>query len=162
MRETRRAVSQQTFTSIRKPEELANVVRREDDKALYFALKNIAFSYKDLFKYLVEEFYEDGPDTSRSRSEQLSDLMEVSEATLYRWKKSRKKVDEKYAERLSELIKLYGYGEEVFESRKSFFEWLNSPNVHFNMKPPVDHLDSLPGIRYTKHLLDKIEYGAPV
>ncbi len=87
---SRRAVSQPTFTSIRKPEELANVVKRDDDKALYFALKNIAFSYKDLFKYLVEEFYARDVDVAKSRSAQLSDLMEVSEATRYRWRKSGK------------------------------------------------------------------------
>jgi putative toxin-antitoxin system antitoxin component (TIGR02293 family) len=161
MRVSRKNIGSQ-ISSIKKPEDLERIVRRRDDKALYFALKNVDFSYGTLFKYLVKEFYSAQVDVMKSRSAQLSELMEVSEATFYRWKNSRKKVEEKYAERLSELIILYSYGEEVFDSKKSFLEWLNSPNIHFNMNPPIDHLDSLPGIRYTRHLLDKIEYGAPV
>ena len=157
----KRAKSKQ-FMGIREPEELARIVSSKNDKILYFALKNINFSYNALFKYLVEEFYSDEIKTSKSRSKLLSELMEVSESTFYRWKNSKKKVEEKYAERLTELIHLYACGVKVFESKESFFEWLNTPNLHLDRKPPIEHLDSVPGIRYIKHLLDKIEYGAPV
>ncbi len=150
------------YTTVKKPEELESIVNSKNDKLLYFALKNIHFTYNSLFTYLVKEFYFDSIQISKSKSELLSELMEVSESTFYRWKKSKKKVEEKYAERLSELIQLYTYGEEVFESKVSFLEWLNSPNLHLDMKPPIEHLDSIPGIRYVKHLLDKIEYGVPV
>ena len=150
------------LTTIKNPEELEIIVNSKNDKKLYFALKNINFTYNALFRYLVKEFYPESLQLSKSRSELLSELMEVSESTFYRWKKSKKKVEEKYAERLTELIDLYSYGEEVFESKESFLEWLNAPNLHLDMKPPIEHIDSIPGIRYIKHLLDKIEYGAPV
>ncbi|NNF36344.1 MAG: DUF2384 domain-containing protein [Saprospiraceae bacterium] len=150
------------FTTIKNPEELERIVSSKNDKKLYFALKNINFTYNALFRYLVEEFYPENLQLSKSRSKLLSELMEVSESTFYRWKKSKKKVEEKYAERLTELIHLYTYGEEVFESKASFLEWLNSPNLHLDMKLPIEYIDSIPGIRYVKHLLDKIEYGAPI
>ena len=150
------------LSATKEPAELAKIVSRKNDKELYFALKNINFTYNALFRYLIKEFYPETLQLSKSRSELLSELMEVSESTFYRWKKSKKKVEEKYAERLTELIHLYSYGEEVFESKESFLEWLNAPNIHLDMKPPIEHIDSIPGIRYIKHLLDKIEYGAPV
>jgi putative toxin-antitoxin system antitoxin component (TIGR02293 family) len=150
------------LSTINKPEELKRLVSSKNDKKLYFALKSINFTYHDLFQYLVKEFYPETLQLPKSRSELLSELMEVSESTFYRWKKNKKKVEEKYAERLTELIHLYTYGEEVFESKALFIEWLNAPNLHLDMKPPIEHIDSTPGIRYIKHLLDKIEYGAPV
>jgi putative toxin-antitoxin system antitoxin component (TIGR02293 family) len=148
--------------SVNKPEELESIVRTKSDKLIYFALKNINFTYEALFAYLTKTFYAESMQISMSRSAILSELMEVSESTFYRWRKSKSKVDEKYAERLSELIQLYTYGEQVFESRVAFLEWLSSPNIHTEMKAPIGHLDSTPGIRYIKHLLDKIEFGAPI
>ena len=148
--------------SVRHPEDLMSIVTSKNDKQLYTALKNIDFSYNTLFSYLNKEFYSDAVSLSKSKSSMLSELMEVSESTFYRWKKSKKKVEEKYAERLSELMQLYAYGEDVFVSKDLFLEWLNTTNLHLDNKTPLDHLDSLPGIRYVRHLLDKIEYGAPV
>lgn len=145
-----------------KPEDIKDIVRSRNHLVLYHALKNITFRYNSLYKYLLNEFEMSSIEGKRSRSELISELMEVSESTFYRWKTSKKLVDEKYAERLSELMNLFTYGEEVFESKKLFNEWLNSSNIHLKKKPPIQFLDSFSGIRYINHLLDKIEYGAPV
>lgn len=147
---------------VRKPEDLARIVSSKNDKELYIALKHIDFSYDDLFKYLVREFYSDSIQIAKSKSALLSELMEISESTFFRWKNNKKKVEGKYAERLSELVNLFTSGEEVFEAKELFLEWLNTPNLHLEMKLPLSHLDNIPGIRYINHLLDKIEYGAPV
>ena len=147
---------------VTKPEMLENIVSTRNHKTLYEALKNIAFNYTSLYKYLISEFTIDSAQAGRSRSELLSELMEVSESTFYRWKTSKKRVDVKYAGRLSELMGLTVYGKEVLGSKTAFFNWLVASNIHLAGKAPIDILDNLPGIQYVKHLLDKIEYGAPV
>jgi uncharacterized protein (DUF2384 family) len=88
--------------------------------------------------------------------------MEVSESTIYRWKNSVSIVKESQADRLSQLIELYTYGEEVLGSEIAFKDWLNQGNLHFQGETPFTRLDSLAGLKLTRHLLDKIEYGAPV
>ena len=110
----------------------------------------------------MKNFLLENMSIKKSKAALLGELMDVSETTVYRWKNSKRNVEGKYAERLSELIQFYGYGEEVIGSKSSFVEWLKSPNIHLSDQAPVEILDSLAGMKYLKHLLDKIEYGAPV
>lgn len=153
---------EESSSRVEEPEVLAYLVRNHEDKLLHAALGHVAFTYRKLYNYLVHEFSSGIDRGSRSKAAFLSRLMEVSESTFYRWKKSSRIVEKRDAERLAELMHLYTYGEDVFGSRDQFDAWLSSPNVHLDRQAPVTHLDSLPGLRYIRHLLDKIEYPAPV
>jgi putative toxin-antitoxin system antitoxin component (TIGR02293 family) len=147
---------------VKSPEALEKLVRQGNALALYRSLQNIGFTYGDLYEYLSESFFEATLQTGKSKATLLSDLMEVSEATFYRWKKSSRTVEEKYAERLTEIIDLFVYGTNVFGSKVEFVRWLDSNNLHLGNQPPIQILDRSSGIRYVRHLLDKIEFGAPV
>jgi uncharacterized protein (DUF2384 family) len=146
---------------ITSPEQLEAVVEERNFYRLHIALKNILFSYKDLYIYLNERVLNDWILES-SKAKFLGNLMEVSESTIYRWKNSVNVVKESHADRLSQLIELYTYGEEVLGSEAAFKEWLNQANLHFNGEAPITRLDNFAGVKFIGHLLDKIEYGAPV
>lgn len=143
-----------------RPKDLENVVREGNHFILYHSLKNIRFSYSQLYEYLVENIYV--PESGKSFADVISQMMEVSESTIYRWKTKKDKVKERDAERLSALIDLNLYGKEVFESEEEFRNWLKASNLHLDGRSPIDILDSMSGINYVRHLLDKIEYGAPI
>lgn len=146
---------------ITSPEQLEEVVVQRNLSLLYYALKHIQFNYKDLYSYLNDRLLSDMV-VENSRAAILGSLMEVSESTAYRWKNSLTIVKAAHADRLSHLIELYTYGVEVLGSDEAFKNWLNQPNIHFKSEPPITRLDSLAGIKLIRHLLDKIEYGAPV
>ena len=146
---------------ITSPEQLEEVIGERNFYRLYTALKNILFSYKDLYIYLNERILSDWI-LEGSKAAMLGNLLEVSESTIYRWKNSVNIVKESHADRLAQLIELYTYGEEVLGSKAAFNEWLNQANLHFKGETPITWLDSLAGIKLIRHLLDKIEYGAPV
>ena len=150
------------ITTLNSPEDLKEIIESENYSRLYHSLKRINFSYSSVYKYATTILFAENPSKTKSKAALLSKLMDVSETTIYRWKNSKRKVDIKYAERLSELINFYLYGEEVMGSKEAFSEWLKSPNIHLQNEEPNALLSSLTGIKYLQHLLDKIEYGAPV
>ena len=111
---------------------------------------------------MLRQFFDTAVEFDRARAAIAADLMDVSESTFYRWKHRESSVEEKHAEQLSALIELYLYGQEVFDSKLQFLEWLTTPNLHFQEKSPIEFLNSASGFQLIRHLLDKIEYGAPV
>jgi len=143
-------------------EDLERVINRGDISNLYYSLKNVTFDYAELYEYLTKNIFIKRNTNYMTRAERIGLVMEVSEATVYRWKASQAKVKEKDADRLSELIDLYLFGHEVLGSKAAFIDWLYSPNIHLNNKMPLDILDSLSGLKFVKHLLQKIEHGVPV
>jgi len=147
---------------LNRPEDLEEILSSQNYSRLYHSLKNINFSYSSMYRYATKALFGENPSRTKSRAALLSDLMDVSETTIYRWKNSKRKVETKYAERLSELIEFYLYGEEVFGSKSAFVAWLKSPNIHLEYEAPIEILNSSTGINYLKHLLDKIEFGVPV
>jgi putative toxin-antitoxin system antitoxin component (TIGR02293 family) len=144
------------------PAELEHYVSRHNYSQLYTALRHIQFTYRKMYAYLSGWLSEVSSLLESSRAEVLSDLMEVSPSTIYRWKTSDKYVETKHAERLSEIMGLYLYGADVFGSRVAFTEWLVRQNAHLEQDMPLSRLDGPTGIKLVRHLLDKIEQGAPV
>ena len=138
-------------------------VAHDSDFELYYSLKNLQFSYEQLFHYLNDDLFRNIQKFLKvSKSKILSSMMNVSEATFYRWSKNQKKVEEKHGERLASIIELNNYGTNAFGSKDLFLEWLNAENIHLSHKMPIEFLDSIYGIKVVTHLLDKIEYSAPV
>lgn len=91
--------------------------------------------------------------------EQTAELLNVSEATIYRWLRADKKLDRNYAIQLLELTDLFLFGAEVFESQTNFFKWLELPNVSLGGLIPRELLDMPGGIDKVRNLLGRIEYG---
>ncbi len=148
---------------LKSPEDLEHIILAKDRSAVYRAMSHIAFDYKSLYNYLNERILTTGTGSrDKTKAEILGDMMKVSPTTIYRWKSSTQVVGEKYVDRLSAIIELFLYGEEVFGSDDHFKSWLESANIHLEGQVPLQLFDSLAGINLVKHLLDKIEYGAPV
>ena len=88
-----------------------------------------------------------------------SELLNVSEPTIYRWIRSNKKLDRNYSVQLFELTDLFLFGSEVFESKINFFKWLELPNVALGGLEPKELLEVPGGIAKVKDLLGRIEHG---
>ncbi|AHM59340.1 hypothetical protein D770_05365 [Flammeovirgaceae bacterium 311] len=56
------------------------------------------------------------------------------------------------------LISLMRLGIEAM-GKEDFRKWLNSPNFHFDGKPPASYLDNIAGIEYTHSRIIGMEYG---
>lgn len=150
------------ISMVGEPDELELYVSRHNYSHLYTALRHVQFTYRKMYTYLSEWLSEVSSLLESSRAEVLSDLMEVSPSTIYRWKTSDKYVETRHAERLSEIMDLYLYGADVFGTRAAFTEWLVRPNIHLGQDTPLSRLDGPTGIKLVRHLIDKIEHGAPV
>jgi len=148
--------------ALESPQDLEEMVSSNNYAHLYHSLRSVSFSYGEMYNYLLQQFFDTAVEFDKARSSIASDLMDVSESTFYRWKNRRNKVEEKHAEQLTLLIELYQYGQDVFGSKVQFLEWLTAPNLHFEDASPIEFLNSASGFRLVRHLLDKIEYGAPL
>lgn len=91
--------------------------------------------------------------------EQTAEFLNISEATLYRWLRSDKKLERNYSIQLFELTNLFLFGAEVFENTDNFFKWLDLPNVALGGLIPRELLDMPSGIDKVRNLLGRIEYG---
>ncbi len=98
----------------------------------------------------------------KSKSIILGDLMEVSESTVYRWKTNTQPVGTKHVERLTAIMEIYLYGAEVLGSRQAFIRWLALPSTLLAGQTPLSHLDGNAGLKLVHHILEKVEYSAPL
>lgn len=89
----------------------------------------------------------------------MADLLNVSEPTIYRWIRKKKKLDRNYSIQLFELTDLFLFGIDVFGSRDHFFKWLELPNTALGGMEPMDLLDMPGGISKVRDLLGRIEHG---
>lgn len=55
--------------------------------------------------------------------------------------------------------KIIIHGIEVFGSIEKFNKWLETPNVYFDYKPPLEFLENENGINFIEMKLTNIEYG---
>lgn len=88
-----------------------------------------------------------------------SDLLNVSEPTIYRWIRNNKKLERNYSVQLFDLTDLFLYGSEVFESKINFFKWLEIPNTALGGLEPKELLEVPGGVAKVKDLLGRIEHG---
>jgi|SRR5690554_4286623 len=89
----------------------------------------------------------------------ISEWFNVSEKTFQNYKNMKTKISIPFKEKFLLLISLYKQGEIVFGSKEAFNDWLDTPNFHFDNKPPVEFFKSISGIRYVEDRLAGIEYG---
>jgi uncharacterized protein (DUF2384 family) len=57
------------------------------------------------------------------------------------------------------LISLYQHGETIFENRKKFDQWLNTPNFFLDQKKPKEFLETISGIKIIDDRLTALEFG---
>lgn len=88
-----------------------------------------------------------------------SRILKVSERTMQRYKKEKKRFDSLHSERLLLIMLLFKKGEEVFESTDNFIHWLNSENISLGGIKPIRMLDNSFGVNMVKNELIRIEHG---
>ena len=86
-------------------------------------------------------------------------MLSVSEPTLYRWTKANKILARNYSIQLFEIVDMFIYGTEVFDSNENFFKWLNLPNTALGGFEPQDLIEIPGGISKVKDILGRIEHG---
>ncbi len=89
----------------------------------------------------------------------VAELLNVSEPTIYRWIKGKKKLDRNFSIQLFELADLFLFGAEIFESKEAFFEWLHLPSLALGGLQPREVLAVPNGIGKVRDLIGHIEYG---
>ena len=89
----------------------------------------------------------------------LSEILGVTPKTFNAYSKdiSKLKIDTK--EHILLLLSLMKKGSEVFDGQGEFNEWLNSSNVFFDNKQPVEFLNTISGIKFVDSRLVAMEYG---
>lgn len=91
--------------------------------------------------------------------ELVSQILDISEPTLYRWIKSNKILDRNFSVKLFEIADLFLYGEEVFGKRDAFFKWIYLPNDALGGMEPQELIEIPGGVSKVKDILGRIEYG---
>lgn len=88
-----------------------------------------------------------------------SKLLHISERTMQRYRKEKRKFDTVHSEKILQLVLLFNQGELLFGNKESFTLWLKSPLVALGKVKPLSLLDSSFGIDIVKDELSRIEHG---
>jgi putative toxin-antitoxin system antitoxin component (TIGR02293 family) len=92
-------------------------------------------------------------------TEQIAKIAGVSSRTVTRWQDNNSEIGVLPAKVALELDRLIGKGTEIFGGEEHFSEWLNTCNVAFGDKKPIDLLHAAYGIELIEEALDALEYG---
>ncbi len=88
-----------------------------------------------------------------------SRILNMSERTIQRHKREKKRFDSIHTEKLLMIMLLFKKGTEVFGNTTNFLTWINTKNIALGGDKPTDLLDNSFGINMVKNELVKIEYG---
>jgi putative toxin-antitoxin system antitoxin component (TIGR02293 family) len=105
----------------------------------------------DTFDELAAEFPFDLSDWSK--------ILHISERTIQRYRRDKKKLDSIHTDRLLQIMILLNKGVDVFGNSDNFITWLNSVNIALGGITPISLLDNAFGINMVTNELTKIEYG---
>lgn len=94
--------------------------------------------------------------------QQLARLLHISDRTLDRIHKDKKRLSTPQTERVLELSMLFELGWDFFGSREKFRDWLDMPAYTFNGKSPLSMLDTTYGIQTVERLLKRLAHGVLV
>lgn len=137
-------------------QKLAEILSRETNKwQINSAFDFISIATKGVDARIIENFLEYF-DVSKLET---SKLLNISEPTIYRWTKSKKRLDRNFSVQVFELTDLFLYGEEVFENQESFFLWMELPNTALGGFEPREILGIPGGISKVRDLLGRIDFG---
>ncbi len=88
-----------------------------------------------------------------------SKFLHLSERTMQRYKKEKKRFGPIYAEKIIEITMLQKYGGAVFGNDDQFAKWMDIENIALGGSKPKELLDSTFGISLVKDELGRIEHG---
>ncbi len=88
-----------------------------------------------------------------------SKFLHLSERTMQRYKKEKKRFGPIYAEKIIEITILQKYGDAVFGNDDKFAKWMDIENIALGGSKPKELLDSTFGISLVKDELGRIEHG---
>lgn len=88
-----------------------------------------------------------------------SKILNMSERTIQRYRREKKRFDSIHTEKLLLIMLLFKKGSDVFGNTKNFLTWISSENIALGGVKPIDLLDNSFGINLVKDELIKIEHG---
>ena len=88
-----------------------------------------------------------------------SKILNMSERTIQRYRREKKRLDSIHTEKLLLIMLLFNKGVNVFGNTSNFLAWINSKNIPLGGVKPIDLLDNSFGINMVKDELIKIEHG---
>lgn len=88
-----------------------------------------------------------------------SKILNMSERTIQRYRREKKRLDSIHTEKLLLIILLFNKGVSVFGNISNFLAWINSKSIPLGGVKPIDLLDNSFGINMVKDELIKIEHG---
>lgn len=88
-----------------------------------------------------------------------SQILNISERTLQRYKKESRSFDTMQSERILQITLLYHLGVEVFGDEEKLNNWLNIENLALGGIKPKELFDNSFGINLIKDELTRIEQG---
>ena len=121
-----------------------------NDSVELMSLSREGITFK-IFQEIVE--------SSSFTIKQWSKFLHLTERTIQRYKKEKKKFETIQSERILEIAQLQLKGIEVFEDVEYYQAWLNSNIISLGNLKPVDFLDSGFGIDMLMDELGRIEHG---
>lgn len=121
-----------------------------NDSVELMSLSREGITFK-IFQEIVE--------SSSFTIKQWSKFLHLTERTIQRYKKEKKKFETIQSERILEIAQLQLKGIEVFEDVEYYQAWLNSNIISLGNLKPVDFLDSGFGIDMLMYELGRIEHG---
>ena len=90
---------------------------------------------------------------------ELARILDVSERTLSRLRRSKKKLSASAGDRLYRIIHIFSFARNIFEDDKPARDWLHQPQVGLGGRIPLDFIRTEAGAREVEDLLGRIEYG---
>jgi len=103
--------------------------------------------------------FEDIVKSSSYTLKEWSKFLHLTERTIQRYKKEKRKFEPLQSERIIEITKLNFKGKKVFGSKVNFEEWMNSKIIALGNVRPIELLDSSFGIDLIIDELGRIEHG---
>ncbi len=131
------------------------------DKITFKSLEN-----KDIFMLIKStregvdyDTFDNFSDRFPLNNSDWSRILNVSERTMQRYKREKKRFDSIHSERLLLIMLLFKKGVDVFKSTDNFINWLNSDNISLGGVKPKNMLDNTFGVNLIKDVLIRIEHG---
>jgi putative toxin-antitoxin system antitoxin component (TIGR02293 family) len=123
-----------------------------DNKDLFMLIK----STREGIEY---ETFEELSGRYSLKNEDWSRILNISERTMQRYKREKKRFDPIHSEKLLLIMLLFKKGVDVFGNSDNFIKWLNSENISLGGIKPMNMLDNSFGVNMIKDELIRIEHG---
>jgi len=91
--------------------------------------------------------------------QELSKVLHISDRTLERIHKEKKRLSTPQTERILELSLLFEHGWECFGDKSNFRAWLDDSYIPYGNVTPLSLLDTTQGIELVHNALGRIQHG---